>query len=77
MLVFCDLTSKNSVESIDYWLREAKDNGAATVFVVGNKADSKKVDGVDKISKEKGCSYFEISAKTGDGIQELLKKVIS
>ena len=43
VLVFCDLSNKNTIDSIDFWVREAKDNSANTVMVVGNKSDCKKV----------------------------------
>ena len=38
------------------------------MIVVGNKADNKKVGDVDKVAKGNGCAYFQISAKTGEGV---------
>ena len=69
LLLFCDLsTSKSSLESLEYWLREGKDNGAGLVVIVGSKSDMKKINDMDKIAKDKGLMYFETSAKSGDGI---------
>lgn len=57
-LVFVDLGNKKTIDSIDYWVREAKDNGANNVVVIGNKADMKKIDDVGDVAKSKGCAYF-------------------
>ena len=53
------------MESLDYWIREGKDNGAGLTIVVGTKSDLKKGGDAEKIVKDKGLGYFEISAKTG------------
>lgn len=58
-------------------MREAKDNSANTVFVVGTKADSKKGPNAENIAKENSCQYFEASAKTGDGISEIIQRAIA
>jgi len=43
-MLFVDLSNKASVDSVDYWLREVKDNnGACPVYIIGNKSDNKKV----------------------------------
>lgn len=77
-LVFADLSSKNSSDNVQYWLRELKESGATPVIIiVGTKSDNKKNGEVVKIAKQKGLDYFEVSSKTGDGIQELMQKVIS
>lgn len=44
ILLFVDLTAKSSLDSVDYWLREVKDNsGTCPVYIVGNKSDIKKI----------------------------------
>ena len=58
VLVFADLSNQASVDGVDYWVREARDNGANSVMVVGNKAESKKVQDLEKIAKDRGCAYF-------------------
>jgi len=43
IILFVDLSNKSSVESVDYWLREVKDNnGTCPVYIVGNKSDNKR-----------------------------------
>jgi hypothetical protein len=43
-MLFVDLSNKTSVDGVDYWLREVKDNnGVCPVYIIGNKSDNKKV----------------------------------
>lgn len=44
VLLFVDLGSKGTVESVEYWLREVKDHGGVCpVYIVGNKTDVRKL----------------------------------
>jgi predicted GTPase len=43
--------------------------------VIGNKSDNKKVGDADKAAKSKGCQYIEISAKTGQYVNEMVDQV--
>lgn len=71
VLLLVDLTSKQSLESIEYWLREVKDNGGTCpVYIVGNKSDNKKVNPPDlnKLAREREGIYAEVSCKTNEGV---------
>lgn len=78
-MVFVDLSNKTSVDSVDYWLRQIKDNnGACPVYIVGNKMDNKKVNAnLTNAARERDGIYTEISCKTGQGIEVLMQKIIN
>ena len=73
-MLFVDLSNKASVESVDYWLREVKDNnGVCPVYIIGNKMDNKKVNAnLTNAARERDGIYVEISSKTGEGIEALM-----
>ena len=58
-MLFVDLASKPSIDSVDYWLREVKDNsGTCPVYIVGNKCDNKKVNAdLGKVAREREGIY--------------------
>ncbi len=58
-MLFVDLASKPSIDSVDYWLREVKDNGGTCpVYIVGNKCDNKKVNAdLGKVAREREGIY--------------------
>ena len=75
-----DVTNDETLESLNYWVRELEDNVDITNFVIslaGNKNDlpneMKKLSYNDgkKFSEDKNIPvFFETSAKTGEGIKE-------
>eukprot|EP01117_Protostelium_nocturnum_P020454 TRINITY_DN9202_c0_g1_i1.p1 TRINITY_DN9202_c0_g1~~TRINITY_DN9202_c0_g1_i1.p1 ORF type:complete len:236 (+),score=87.32 TRINITY_DN9202_c0_g1_i1:94-801(+) len=90
ILVF-DLADKNSYEeAIPEWLREIKNytTDATHVILVGNKSDKITDDSqrgvlkheVEEWAKEQDIPYFELSAKTNEGVEEtfnyLLEKIV-
>ena len=79
IILFVDLTNKTSAEGVDYWLKEVQDNGVVCpVYIAGNKADSKKITtDFSKIAREKEGIYLQISSKNGDGVQQLMEKILS
>ena len=79
LLLFVDLGNKQSVDSVDYWLREVKDNGGACpVYIVGNKTDVRKVSpDLGKVAREREGAYVEISCKTNDGVDALLDRIVN
>ena len=75
VLVF-DVTCRYTFENIDNWLQEIKDNfDNPIIILLGNKADienPKRVpkEEIEEYAKKKNLTYFETSAKTGQGINE-------
>jgi predicted GTPase len=79
LLLFVDLGNKQTVDSVDYWLREVKDNGGVCpVYIVGNKSDNRKLNpDLGKAAKERDGAYVEISCKTGEGVEALLDRIVN
>ena len=87
IILIYDVTNIKSFENIKKWINEIKEEISEDVIIVliGNKIDN---EGERKISKEQGeklandynVSFFETSAKTGQGINEsvfyLVQKIV-
>ena len=87
IILIYDITNIKSYENIKKWINEIKEEISENVSIVliGNKIDNEKE---RKISKEQGVklandynvSFFETSAKTGEGINEsvfyLVQKIL-
>ncbi len=82
LLVF-DVCDRKSFEKIEYWLKELKDNkkiDSLYLVIVGNKIDleDKRVvarEEGEKYANENNINYFEVSAKTGEGIAEMFNDI--
>ena len=81
LLVF-SLTDRDSFEYLNDLTKRLKDcmDEMPTLFVVGNKNDlveERKVESeqAELYAKEIGAFYYEVSAKTGSGIEELFNRV--
>ena len=82
-LIVYDVTQKTTFDKIERYIDELKDNADKNVFMVlvGNKSD---LEGNRMILKEEGeqlatklkIGFFEVSAKTGVGIENLFKYLI-
>ena len=82
LLVF-DITSRKSFDSLDMWLREANRFGATSVYVAvcGNKTDISNKRVVQKAEADTWASsrrfdYFEVSAATGQGINDMFENIV-
>ena len=81
MIVF-DMTNKESFSNIQNWMDEIiKYTGKDVVIVIGaNKVDltEKKVtqEDIDNFKKKKGLNVFEVSAKTGKGVEDAFKFIV-
>ena len=75
-----DIKNENSFSSIQFWINELKfkvENENMLLFLVGNKCDVNSNE--RKVSKSQGKNFaaennmffFETSAKTGEGINDL------
>jgi small GTP-binding protein len=79
-LVVFDLSNRQSFTKLTDWLKLYRDTCGSTnpVLIAGNKLDLERV-----VTYEEGfafaqmmqCEYVEVSAKTGDGISDVLPKL--
>jgi len=81
ILIVFDLTKKESFENIENWINEVTVYTGKDVVMIclGNKNDLKK--GIDKkdiyeFQKKTGLEIINVSAKTGDGVEEAFKHII-
>ena len=82
VLLIYDVTNKKSFERIAYWMNELKDNNQIKeldICLVGNKIDLEgrvitREEG-EKFALDNDIKYFEVSAKTSEGIEELFTSV--
>ena len=83
IIVVYDITNKESFVHTEHWVNETKDlkREDAIFVLVGNKIDleDKRIveqkEGQD-FAMEKGFLFYEVSAKTGDKLQELFENQI-
>jgi len=81
-LIF-DITNKTSYDNIPEWIKfitDIENNG--NIILVGNKIDLKEKrvvnkEEAEKFSQEKKYEYFEVSAKEGSNIDNMIYKSIS
>ena len=79
-----DLTSFESFKQLKSWINESKEKTKSNIELVlaGNKSDlidKRKVnkEDIEKFSEDNKIPYFEISAKTGKGIQEMFDTIVN
>ena len=85
VLLIYDIGNRKSFQRIDFWLKELKDNNRLEelfICLVGNKIDMEDKREItreegQKYAKDNNIIFFEVSAKTGDGINLLFDKVIN
>ena len=85
VLLIYDIGSKKSFQRIDFWLKELKENNRLEdlfICLVGNKIDMENKREItteegEKYAKDNNIIFFEVSAKTGEGINLLFEKVIN
>ena len=78
-LIVYDINNEDTFDSVQSWIQECKLQTPKTVtmILVGNKCDLEcKVDRnkAKELAEENKMLYFETSAKTGKGVDELFKK---
>ena len=78
-LIVFDINNEDTFDSVQSWIQECKLQTPKTVtmILVGNKCDLEcKVDRnkAKELAEENKMLYFETSAKTGKGVDELFKK---
>ncbi len=81
VLVF-DITNRNSFNSLDYWLKQIRQNaGNVPVVLAGNKIDianQRKVSSEEAqtFAVDKNLIYLETSAKTGVSVPDLFEGLV-
>ena len=82
LIIFYDVTSKESFKGANNWLSEAKDNDGkgAILYIAGNKVDlpNREVSREDgeKFASECKAKYYETSSKINLNINEILMDLI-
>ena len=77
-----DITNRNSFNSLDYWLKQIRQNaGEVPVVLAGNKvdiADQRKVstEEAQAFAADKNLIYLETSAKTGVSVPDLFEGIV-
>ncbi|CAD8080984.1 unnamed protein product [Paramecium sonneborni] len=79
VIVF-DVTSRHSFESLDRWFKEVKQTrgNEALIVILGNKIDAERVVSLEEAkdyAMKKDILYYEVSAKTGKGIEEAMEQI--
>lgn len=81
-IVVYDITQSESLEKAKYWIKELQKQANSNILItlVGNKLDLKEErqvseDSARAFANELGLLYFEVSAKTGENVQELFKQI--
>ena len=85
IIICCDCTNKESFNNVKNWIEEiAKytDENTVDKIVFMNKCDLSeeriiKKDEIEKFEKENGIKVLEVSAKTGEGIDNAFEYIIS
>ena len=85
LMIVYDINKKESFDNLKYWIQSIENNinmqnKNIPVIIIGNKIDLNERD-VDKneaeqLAKSKKYRYFEVSAKSGQGIDESMKYLI-
>ena len=81
ILVF-DITNRQTLESLYFWLRELEDVNKADIskILIGNKADLEdermvSIEDGEKLAQTIKCKYFEASAKNGKNVVEAFDEI--
>ena len=81
ILIVFDLTNKESFKNIENWINEVTVFTGQDVLIIclGNKSDLKKEvskDSIDDFKKRTNLEIFNVSAKTGEGVEDAFRHLI-
>ena len=80
-LFVCDLTRKDTLERVEWWLDSFRDvAGDVPVILLGNKLDLKEqheitFEDMAKFAKKFNCPYYLTSAKTGENVERAFQNM--
>ena len=82
-VVVYDITDSSTFDSVQRWVEQIREirGEQAAIYLVANKADLKEQRKVQQDAIEKKCAElsisnaYEVSAKTGEGVKELLTHI--
>lgn len=81
-LVVYDITQEASLERAKSWIKELQRQASQDIVIAlaGNKLDlesERKVstESAELLAREEGLLFFEVSAKTGEGIKDIFKEI--
>jgi len=83
ILLIFDITNKKSFEKINFWYNDLINKikkEEIVIYLVGNKVDLEEnrqitIEEAEKYANDKNIPYFEVSAKSGDGIKKLFDDI--
>ena len=82
IILLFDVTNISALESISDWIRETKEFAPSTsvIYLVGTKIDlpNRKIskDECLEVASKHGLRYFEISSKTGEGVDFMFIEIV-
>eukprot|EP00826_Nyctotherus_ovalis_P027253 TRINITY_DN2127_c0_g2_i3.p1 TRINITY_DN2127_c0_g2~~TRINITY_DN2127_c0_g2_i3.p1 ORF type:complete len:219 (-),score=49.21 TRINITY_DN2127_c0_g2_i3:46-702(-) len=83
VLLLYDITDKQSMYQLPYWIKRVSDcvGPMTLLYIIGSKNDliekrEVDMDEVENLANKVSCTTFEVSSKTGDGVEELVREVI-
>jgi small GTP-binding protein len=82
VILVYDITNKETFDLIRSWIQDINDNNKSNIgkVLLGNKLDLEEkrdvlVEDAEELAKELNCKHFEVSAKTGEGVNEALDEI--
>ena len=74
------MLARHSFESLDRWFKEVKHTrgNEALIVILGNKIDAERVVTTEEArdyAMKQDILYYEVSAKTGKGIEEAMEQI--
>ena len=82
VILVYDITNKETFDLIRSWIKDINDNNKSNIgkVLLGNKLDLEEkrdvfTEEAEDLAKELKCKHFQVSAKTGENINEALDEV--
>ncbi|KAL7712969.1 Rab family GTPase [Entamoeba marina] len=80
VVVVFDVSSRKSFENVTYWMKDVREKGMdnLSVALVGNKTDLDRLvtqEEAQQLAEQTEAKYYESSAKTGDGVNNIFLEI--